>query len=320
GDFGELKTPCPKCGGLVKETYKKFQCSNTACDFALWKIVAGRQLEPFEVEELISKKQVGPLQGFRSKMGKPFAAIIKMSAEGKAEFDFGNNDTENGEPAAVVDFSAQEPIGKCPKCAANVFEHGMNYICEKATGPAKTCDFRTGKIILQQPIEKTEIAKLLSTGKTNLLAKFISKKGRPFKAFLVLDPKTGKVGFEFEKREPKAGGAKGKRTPKEPEPKIDFTGLTSIGKCPLCSGAVFETPTHYVCEKSQADSKPCKLKIGKVILQQPVELDQLKKLLTTRKTDLLTQFVSSKSGRSFSAHLVLEQGGKVGFEFAERDA
>ena len=64
GDFGELKTPCPKCGGVIRENYKKFQCQK--CDFFLWKIVAGRQLEIAEVEELIAKRVVGPLQGFRS--------------------------------------------------------------------------------------------------------------------------------------------------------------------------------------------------------------------------------------------------------------
>jgi DNA topoisomerase III len=77
GDFGELKSPCPKCGGVIRENYKKFQCQN--CDFALWKIVASRQLEIPEVEELITKRVVGPLQGFRSKMGRPFAAIIKLT-------------------------------------------------------------------------------------------------------------------------------------------------------------------------------------------------------------------------------------------------
>src|SRR5207302_967217 len=75
GDFGELKVPCPKCGGVIKETYKKFQCSNEKCDFALWKIAAGRQFEPQEIEELITRRKVGPLQGFRSKKGRPFAAI-----------------------------------------------------------------------------------------------------------------------------------------------------------------------------------------------------------------------------------------------------
>ena len=89
GDFGTLNVPCPKCGGEIQENYKKFQCQK--CDFALWKIVASRQLEISEVEELISKGTVGPLQGFRSKKGFPFAAIIKMGAEFKPEFDFGND-------------------------------------------------------------------------------------------------------------------------------------------------------------------------------------------------------------------------------------
>src|SRR5688500_2142953 len=81
GDFATLKTPCPKCGSEIKENYKKFQCTNSQCDFSLWRIVAGRQMEPHEIEELITNKKVGPLQGFKSKMGRPFAAISKMSQE-----------------------------------------------------------------------------------------------------------------------------------------------------------------------------------------------------------------------------------------------
>jgi len=57
---------------VIKENYKKFQCQN--CDFALWKIAASRQFEVSEIEELISKGVVGPLHGFRSKMGKPSLA------------------------------------------------------------------------------------------------------------------------------------------------------------------------------------------------------------------------------------------------------
>ena len=87
GDFSQLKVPCPKCGGVIRENYKKFQCQN--CDFGLWKIVAGRQLEIAEIEELIAKRSVGPLQGFRSKLGRPFPAIIKLNADLKPEFDFG---------------------------------------------------------------------------------------------------------------------------------------------------------------------------------------------------------------------------------------
>ena len=42
---------------------------------------------------------------------------------------------------------------------------------------------------------------LITTGKTDLLPKFISKKGRPFSAHLKLEK--GKVGFEFAERAPK---------------------------------------------------------------------------------------------------------------------
>jgi DNA topoisomerase-3 len=314
GDFGTLKAPCPKCGGEVKETYKKFQCANEKCDFALWKIMAGRQLEAPEVDDLISGKVVGPLHGFRSRMGRPFSALVKLTPDFKAELDFGQNnkESENGEP---VDFSGKEPVGKCPKCGARVFENGMNYVCERAVGPSKSCTFRSGAVILQQPIDRAQMAKLLETGKTDLLQKFISKKnGRPFKAHLVLD-KEGSIGFEFAPRERK-GSVKSAK-PKEPAPKLDFTGQEPAGTCPRCNGRIFESATDYLCENSQRDTKPCKFRVGKVILHQMVDRAELKKLLETGRTDLLQNFIS-RSGRPFAAHLVLEDGGKVGFEFGAR--
>ena len=61
-----------------------------------------------------------------------------------------------------------------------------------------------GKMIPQREISPDDVRQICTEGKTNLLTKFISKKGRPFNAFLVLDKKSGKVGFEFEERKPKA--------------------------------------------------------------------------------------------------------------------
>jgi DNA topoisomerase-3 len=198
--FSTLKTPCPRCGGVIQENYKKFQCK--ACDYSLWKIVASRQWEPEEMDELLTKRVIGPLQGFRSKMGRPFAAMIKLKDDHMPEFDFGQSDADAD--AEEVDFSAQETLGACPKCAARVFEHGMAYVCEKAVGAGKTCDFRSGKVILQQEVARADMQKLLETGKTNLLKGFISNKTRrKFSAYLVRDPATGKVGFEFEPRNPK---------------------------------------------------------------------------------------------------------------------
>src|SRR3989442_1506618 len=180
GDFATLQVRCPKCGGVIKENYKKFQCQS--CDFALWKIASSRQFEVSEIEELISKGVVGPLQGFRSKMGKPFAGLIRMTPEFKPEFDFGQG---NGNGAAEVDFTGQEPLGNCPKCGGRVFEGQKDYLCENSQSPTKPCKFHTGKVILQQPVDRAQMAKLLDGGKTDLLDKFISKAGRPFPAFLV---------------------------------------------------------------------------------------------------------------------------------------
>jgi DNA topoisomerase III len=309
GDFGELKAPCPKCGGVIRENYKKFQCQK--CDFALWKIVAGRQLEIPEVEELITKRSVGPLQGFRSKMGRPFAALIKLTPELKPEFDFGQPGGD-GQPSAPVDFTGQQPLGKCPVCGSPVYETGMAFICEKAAR-RDGCTFRVGKIILQRAIEKEQVEKLLTVGRTDLLDKFISKKGRPFKAFLVRGP-GGKVSFEFE---PKTGKKSGPAKPKEAPPKLDFSQATPVAVCPICGGRVFETEFHYVCEKSQADKRPCKFRVPRVLLQQPIDVVQLKKLIDSGRTDLLTQFVS-KSGKPFPAFLILDDSSKVAFEFQEK--
>jgi len=208
-DFGTLKTPCPKCGGAIHETYRHFKCDQ--CDYKLWKVVAGRQWEPEEMEELLRNRQIGPLQGFRSKMGRAFAAVIKLDDEHAPKFDFGNEEDAAGEE---VDFSGQEPLGTCPKCGARVFEQPMSYVCEKSTGAAKSCDFRSGKVILQQEIAKAEMQKLLETGKTSLLKGFVSNRTKKkFSAYLVRGA-DGKVGFEFEQRAAKAPKAAAAKTEK----------------------------------------------------------------------------------------------------------
>ncbi|MTV38204.1 DNA topoisomerase III [Duganella radicis] len=210
GDYHTMRTPCPNCGGVVKENYRRFAC--TKCDFSMSKTPGGRQFEIEEVEQLLKDRTIGPLQGFRSKMGRPFAAILRIVRDEdinnfKLEFDFGqNDDSEDSEP---VDFSEQTPLGPCPKCNGGVYEMGLAYVCEHTVAKPKTCDFRSGRIILQQEILPEQMAKLLNDGKTDLLPGFISQRTRrPFKAFLVKG-KDGKISFEFEERKAKPG-AKGK--------------------------------------------------------------------------------------------------------------
>ncbi len=206
GEYATLQTPCPNCAGVVKENYRRFAC--TKCDFSMGKTPGSRQFEIAEVEELLTNRTIGPLQGFRSKMGRPFAAILRIVRDEdinnfKVEFDFGQND--EGEDGEGVDFTGQTPLGPCPKCTGGVYEMGLAYVCEHSMAKPKTCDFRSGRIILQQEILPEQMAKLLGEGKTDLLPGFVSQRTRrPFKAFLVRG-KDGKISFEFEPRKEKPG-------------------------------------------------------------------------------------------------------------------
>ena len=217
GDYATLAAPCPNCGGVVKENYRRYACTGAAgsgegCGFSFGKSPAGRTFEVAEAEQLLRERRIGPLEGFRSKAGWPFVAevaIVRDEEAGnyKLEFDFGDdkNAEESGE---LVDFAGQESLGACPACGAPVFEHGANYVCSKAVPtaqqPTPSCSFKSGKVILQQPVERAQMHKLLQTGKTDLLDKFVSMRTRrAFKAFLAWDKEAGKVNFEFEPRESK---------------------------------------------------------------------------------------------------------------------
>jgi DNA topoisomerase-3 len=212
GDYATLATPCPNCGGTVKENYRRYACE--ACDFSITKIPAGRAFELAEVEAFLRDKKIGPLEGFRSKAGWPFTAELRLVRDEeisnwKLEFDFGDDAKAGQADGEPVDFSGQESLGSCPKCKGHVYEHGASYVCEHAVGAHVTCDFKSGKIILQQPVAREEMSKLLASGKTGLLENFVSNKTRrKFKAFLAYDAKEGKVVFEFEPRAAKAPARK----------------------------------------------------------------------------------------------------------------
>jgi DNA topoisomerase-3 len=271
GDYATLTTPCPNCGGVMKENYRRYACTgkdgnSEGCGFSFGKTPAGRTFEVAEVEQFLRDKRIGPLEGFRSKAGWPFTAemVIKFDEETKnykLEFDFGNEDAaETGE---LVDFSAQQSLGACPKCGGAVYEHGKNYVCEKSVPTlaqaTPSCDFKSGQIILQQPIEREQFSKLLASGKTDMLDKFVSMRTRrPFKAMLAWDAEAGKVGFEFApskfpprktaaktpaKSTVKAGGAAAKKAPakkaaakktaaKSATPKAPRKTTTASGKIP----------------------------------------------------------------------------------------
>ena len=246
GNYATLTSPCPQCDGIVKENYRRYACTGAdgageGCGFSFTKSPAGRTFETHEAETLLRERRIGPLEGFRSKAGWPFTselAIVsdKDTGQFKLEFDFGD-DKASEENAEIVDFSGQTSLGACPACGAPVFAHGSNYVCSKAVPtaaqPAPSCNFKSGQIILQQPIAPEQMQKLLATGKTDLLDKFISNRTRrAFKAHLVWDKAGSKVGFEFEQRESKYPPKKGAATAAKTTTTKAKTTKTTASKAP----------------------------------------------------------------------------------------
>ena len=132
--------------------------------------------------------------------------------------------------------------------------------------------------------------------------------GRPFAAILRIvedaeSPAKMKMEFDF-----------GQSRDDEEAP--DFSGKTALGKCPKCGGNVYEHGLSYYCEHAVGAEKNCDFRSGQVILQQIIEPEQMSKLLTSGRTDLLTNFKSARTGRLFKAYLVWDKkAGKTVFEF-----
>ena len=270
GDYATLHAPCPNCAGVVRENYRRYTCTGAdgaseGCGFSFGKSPAGRTFEPAEVEQFLNDKKIGPLDGFRSKAGWPFVAemALKFSEEDKnwkLEFDFGD-DKKNEETGEIVDFSASESLGACPKCGSPVHERGSNFVCSKTVPTdaqtTPSCDFKSGKIILQQPVEREQMTKLLATGKTDLLDKFVSMRTRrSFKAFLAWNPEENKVSFEFEPRVSKYPP----RKPKTPFGKA--APAKAAGKTAAKSAAKTTKATAKKAVKSAVVKAPRKAAVG----------------------------------------------------------
>ncbi len=192
-------------GHPMVETLRNYQTDDAS--ITLRKVIAGRLLEPLEAKELLEKRLIGPLQGFRSKAGWPFAAALKLNDAGETEFVF-DNAPVNAD-GTTLDINTQEPIGICPVCGGRVFETMMAYACENTFGDAPTCKMKIGKKILMQEIDRTQVAKLLTDKKTDLLRGFVSMRTRrKFSAYLVMGA-DGKTTFEFE---PRPEGSKPKKS------------------------------------------------------------------------------------------------------------
>lgn len=202
----------------------------------------------------------------------------------------------------------------CPNCGApDLKQTDATFECKELD-----CKFRISKYIAGRRLQDSEAIELFTKKFLPPMEGFISRFNKPFEAALELTQevsKTGKKGkwktnFVFDQD--------------EPEGEEDFTDDMLAGTVTLPDGRqlkVYETEKAYRAPDLDLPDSKKGLRISKVILQCELPKEQILKMLTEGKTDLLKDFVSKRTKRKFTAHLTFDLAtGKIGFEFEPRPA
>jgi len=287
---------CPDCGGDMVKTPFGYGCSNynkdepeKGCRFMIGKI-AGKQLSKNDCIKLLSEGKTDTIRGFKGKSGKKFDAclLLKKNEEtGKHEIAFDFDNVEAKEVKDVV----------CPVCGGKIVVTPFGYGCSNYNkeDPENSCKFNIGQIAGIK-LKEAQVKELLKDGITSTISGFKSKKGTKFDAKLALskddEGKVSGVKFVFEDNE---------------------TELKNV-KCPKCGSPIIKNHFGYRCKNNIRDNQDsCPFFLGKVAGVDIPE-DQFVKLITEKKTDVITGFLSKK-GLYFDARLKLNDECRTEFEF-----
>lgn len=198
----ETDIPSPIDGSNLLETFRAYKSKDGK--FTVYKTIGNRKISEQEVRELVTKGKVGPLDGFKSKLGRPYSASLKLDENFAIKFQFGEGDTEARRAPENLDDA--EVVGRCPRSAMGLCECKDGelvatenaYVCRNKSG--HKCSFRFGKVMLSHAITRAEIDSLINIGKTPVIDDFVSKRtNKKFSASLVLDPR-GSISFEFARK------------------------------------------------------------------------------------------------------------------------
>ncbi len=223
----DFPAACPLCGAQgLKQIATSLSCHTPKCTLRVGKTIAQRPMSEDELHELLAKKFIGPLQGFKNRFGKDFDAALELDAKGKVAFVFPKSPEQEQALEAVNDDT--NVLCPCPVCAAagqefNIYDTAAGYTCEvhlrgdATAAAAKKCKPKASlpKIMCGKEIDRETALKFFIEGDTGLIRGMKSKKGRSFDANLLLNPK-GKwlTEFKFAPREKAPPGAR-KRAPKK---------------------------------------------------------------------------------------------------------
>ena len=284
---------CPLCGAKVIPSRQSYICSENkgrdeGCSFILWKDSSGRWFDETTVSRLINDSRIEDLHGFFTRSGEPYTATIYLSDKGELKFE--------GQASNSSDGSGNE-IANCPKCDhGTIRETPSSYACDN-----DDCKFRgISKEMCKREISEDEAKKILTDGKSKLIEDFISKRGKPFSAYLILDG--NKISYEF----PPRAAPDAKKFPVVP-------GVVAV--CPTSNAEIVETETHYTANNKLG----CKIHILREISGREITREEAKQLIETNSIGPFQDFKSKKTGNPFAASLYLKKNQSIGYRFAKKE-
>ena len=299
----------PTDGKPLRETLRGYKSQDG--EFMLYKVIGGRRMEESEIAELVGKRQVGPLDGFISARTRSrFAAILRLV-----------RDEEKGKWQAKYDFGEQQDIGalesfwKDSGSGAELCESGNSYILRERDGEGWKQVFRVGRLMCQKSIPREAAVQLVTAGKTDLIQGFISKKGRPFDAFLKREG--AKIAWEFPPRKAKLD-KDGNPVVRKAKTPPDLSKAIVIGPSKRHKGGeLVETPDAFYVRRPDQDNRVV-FTLKRQLCGVDLPVDEVRKLCEDGRTGLIEGLVG-KSGRTFAAYLKLSPtGAKADFEFPPR--
>jgi DNA topoisomerase-3 len=258
------------------------------CSFVFWKDTSGRWFDRTTATRLLEQKEIADLHGFFNRNGESYETSIVISDEGKVTSSKSTGNRAN---------SSDEALCPCPKCDGTIRETDTHYACDQ-----EECKFSgVGKVICKREINREEAKSILVDGKSPLIQDFISRRGRPFPAFLVLEG--NKVGFEFPPREAAADARRFEVK----------SGVVAV--CPKHGTEIFETETHY---RPKTSASGCKVDIAREISKREITREEAKQLIEKGEIGPFDDLIAKKSGNPYTAILYLKKNERVGYRFAKR--
>ena len=285
---------CPLCGSKVIETALSYPCENNegkdkGCSFVLWKDTSGRWFDRQTATKLLENREMNDLHGFFNRNGESYETSIVLSDEGKVTSAKSTGNRSN---------PTDEALGPCPTCHGTIRQTDTHYACDQ-----EDCKFAgVGKVICKRVIQPEEAKAIIVDGKSPLIDDFISRRGRPFKAFLVLEGT--KVGFEFPPREAAADARKFEVQP----------GVVAV--CPKFGAEIYETETHY---RPRTSATGCKIDIPREISKREITREEAKELIEKGQIGPFDDLIAKKTGNPYTEILYFQKNQRIGDRFAKRE-